>query len=229
MRRASQIAKTYRTPLRVAALGVCALGLGAAATTFAPPVHAAPTPVPVATVRPVQPTPVPPRPQLVATPVPTQRPAVAIATVTPVRQAPGVQVQPQPTFTPRIVYATVTPVPPRSVPAAPATNPGTNPQWRTADGPPPPPLGPATATPKLPTPMPTRTTRPLTPVTTKQVTQPPISGKAPLSFTPTGNAGGGGTAPVKQKISEALMYFGILSLSGAGSWGVYYLVRPPKD
>ena len=70
----------------------------------------------------------------------------------------------------------------------------------------------------------------MTPVVTKQNTQPPqLSGKAPLSFTPTGNAGGGGQAPVKQKVNEALMYFGILSLAGAASWGVYYLVRPPKD
>jgi hypothetical protein len=66
-------------------------------------------------------------------------------------------------------------------------------------------------------------------VTTRQVTQPQISGKAPLNFTPTGNAGGGGEAPATQKVNEALMYFGILSLSAAGSWGVYYLVRPPKD
>ena len=58
--------------------------------------------------------------------------------------------------------------------------------------------------------------------------QPQVSGKAPISFTPTGNAGGG-QAPVKQKVNEALMYFGILSLAGAGSWGVYYMVRPPKD
>jgi hypothetical protein len=66
-------------------------------------------------------------------------------------------------------------------------------------------------------------------VTTKQSTQPQVSGKAPISFTPTGNAGGGGQAPVKQKVNELLMYVGILSLAGAGSWGVYYMVRPPKD
>jgi hypothetical protein len=70
--------------------------------------------------------------------------------------------------------------------------------------------------------------RPGTPVVTKQTTQPQVSGKASISFTPTGYAGGG-QAPAKQKVNEALMYFGILSLAGAGSWGVYYLVRPPKD
>jgi hypothetical protein len=59
--------------------------------------------------------------------------------------------------------------------------------------------------------------------------QPPRQGKAPVSFTPTGNAGGGGQAPVQQKLNQALMYFGILSLSGAGSWSVYYLLRPPRD
>jgi hypothetical protein len=149
---------------------------------------------------------------------------------------PGVTTRPDPTFTPRIVYATVTPVPAaRAAGNAPAPSSGantSNPQWRPADGPPPAPL---TAGPTVtPVPMPaapvaTRTTRPGTPVITKQTTQPQVSGKASISFTPTGNAGGGGQAPVKQKANEALMYFGILSLAGAGSWGVYYLVRPPKD
>ena len=171
----------------------------------------------------------PAQPQAAKTPIPAPRPAGIVASPTPPR-APGITTQPEPTFTPRIVYATVTPVPVRtgSAPAAPQTA-GTNPQWRPADGPPPAPLGPATPVPALPTAVATRSTKPLTPVTTKQVSQPQASGKAPLSFTPTGNAGGGGQAPVKQKVNEALMYFGILSLAGAGSWGVYYMVRPPKD
>jgi hypothetical protein len=207
------------------AAAICAVCLAASAATFSTPAQAAPTPVPVATVRPVQPTPVPPRPQTVATPIPALRPALT----SPVPAAVTTNsTLPQPTFTPRIVYATVTPTPARSAQAA-AGNPGVNPQWRPAEVPPPAPLGPATATPVLPTPVATRSTRPLTPVVSRQVMQPQISGKAPLSFTPTGNAGGGGKAPATPLINQALMYFGILSLSAAGSWGVYYLVRPPKD
>lgn len=190
-------------------------------------VQAAPSPTPVPVINRPVPTPVPP--QNVKTPTPVVRAAVATP---PLR--PGMTTQPQPTFTPRIVYATVTPVPARPVTssASPATA-NVNPQWRPADGPPPAPTGPAaTPTPAAQAPaapVPTRTARPLTPVVSRQSSQGPISGRAPLSFTPTGNAGGGGEAPVKPKVNEALMYFGILSLAGAGSWGVYYLVRPPKD
>lgn len=212
--------------MRLAAFGVCALTLVVAAGAFSARAQAAPPPTPVPVTNRPAATPVPQQPQAVRTPTPAPRPPGVLASPTPPRQVQ--QTLPQPTFTPRIVYATVTPVPARPAANAPSTA-NTNPQWRPADGPPPAPAGPAAATPVALAPVPTRTTRPGTPVVTKQTTQPLISGKAPLSFTPTGNAGGGGQAPVKQKVNEALMYFGILSLAGAGSWGVYYLVRPPKD